>query len=155
MARKILLIVLAVFLTALEGCAEEYLADPVLEPQDFMGVKWGQDVSSVAGLSETYRSEDGDMAVYIRSDDVKLFGRVKLDSIEYVFVRNKLTRGSLIAKGPYNEAALLKEALNTYGKETARVGDDYMWRFTDANVMFSSEPQLEQSVLFYTYLPRK
>ena len=153
--RKILLIVLAMFLMTMEGRAEEYLADPVLEPQDFMGIKWGQDVGSVAGLSETYRSEDGDMAIYVRSDDVKLFGRVILDSIEYVFVRNKLTRGSFIAKGSSNEAALMKEALNIYGRETARIGDDYMWRFTDANVMFSSEPQFEQSVLFYMYLPRR
>jgi hypothetical protein len=155
MVRKILYAILAVLMAVIEVGAEEYLADPIMEPQDFMGIKWGQDVGSVPDLVETYRSEDGDMAIYMRSDDVKLFGRVNLDSIEYVFVRNKLTRGSFVAKGDENEAALLREALDVYGKETARMGDDYMWRFTDTSVMFSSEPQFEQSALFFIYLPRE
>jgi hypothetical protein len=137
------------------GSAEEYLADPALEPSDFMGIGWGQDVSTVADLVETYRSEEGDMAVYVRSADVKIFGGVTLDSIEYTFIQDKLRRGALTAKGKEAEDALLHEAASVYGRETARVGEDYIWRFTDVNVMFSREPHLDQSVLFYIYLPMR
>ncbi|MDR1481270.1 MAG: hypothetical protein LBI74_01445 [Synergistaceae bacterium] len=155
MVRKILCVILGIFMIAVEVRAEEYLSDPAAEPLDFMGIRWGQDVGGIPGLVETYRSEEGDMAVYTRSDDAKLFGSVNLDSIEYVFVRGKLTRGSFVAKGEKDEAALLREALYIFGKETARVGGDYMWRFTDTNVLFSSEPQFEQSALFFIYLPRE
>jgi hypothetical protein len=94
-------------------------------------------------LEEVYCSRKG--------DEMKM-GDAELASVEYIFVGGKLSKVAVTAKGKKNEDALLAEAKNMFGQETVHSGDDYMWRFTDVAVMFSKEPSLEQSVLFFHYI---
>ncbi|MDR1966316.1 MAG: hypothetical protein LBQ36_06365 [Synergistaceae bacterium] len=150
-------IILALFLLLLFASAspsqEEYLADPLAEPADFRGIKWQQSLESVSGEMETlYSEDDGDEVSCARKGEDMSFGEAKLDSVEYIFIGGKLSKVAVVAKGEENEDALLDAALDLFGKETVHSNGDYMWRFTNVSVMFSREPQLEQSVLFYQYI---
>jgi hypothetical protein len=147
--KKILQIILLLLATAEICLAEENLADPDLEPYDFRGIKWGQNLNTVEGMVEIYRGSDGKSAAYVRSEDLT-FGEAKLDSIEYNFVEGKLATVSVTAKGEKNEKALLTEALNIYGPQTFNVGGDYMWVFSYINIMYSREEDFGQSALFYS-----
>jgi hypothetical protein len=131
---------------------EEYLADPAAEPSDFRGIKWQQNLDTLGDMAEKYREESEDEITCTRRNEEMTFGNANLDSIEYIFYNRKLSKIAVVAKGKSNEDALLEEALAILGKETIHSNDDYMWRFTDVAVMFSREPQLEQSVLFYQYI---
>jgi hypothetical protein len=152
--KKIFLAVLLTLMTA-GSCmaAEERLTDPEAEPADFRGLKWGQEMSTISDLVETYRQEDGSEVICKRNGDDLTYGAARLHAIEYVFIDGKLSRVSMIAKGEADEKALLDEAKAIYGDETLEMDGDYIWRFTEVRVMFSKEPSMGQSVLFYAYMP--
>jgi hypothetical protein len=130
---------------------EEFLADPAAEPVEFRELEWQRPLSSILDMVELYRDDNGDQITCSRKNDDLSFGNAALSSIEYVFVRNKLSMISLVAKGKKNEDALLDEAVATFGRATTQTGDDHLWRFSNVAVMFSREPN-EQSVLFYKYI---
>jgi hypothetical protein len=130
---------------------EEFLADPAAEPLEFRELEWQRPLSSIPDMVELYREDDGSQITCSRKNDDLSFGDAALSSIEYIFVHDKLSMISLVAKGKKNEDALLGEAVALFGQATVRTGDDYMWRFTDVAVMFSRE-QDDQSVLFYKYI---
>ena len=149
--KKIFIAVLCVVLAA--ACAdsgEEFLADPAAEPSEFRGLAWQQSLSSISDMVELYRDGDGAITCSRKDDDLS-FGDAALSSIEYIFVDDKLSTISLVAKGKKNEDALLGEAIAMFGRATVQSGEDHLWRFTDVAVMFSREPD-EQSVLFYKYI---
>ncbi|MDR1917135.1 MAG: hypothetical protein LBQ58_11240 [Synergistaceae bacterium] len=150
----IVIVLLSLFAIPCLG-GEEYLADQGVEPQDFRGIKWGQSAKSVPGLKELYREEDGSLIIYSRTGDDMLFGAAVLASVEYIFVDDKLSRIAVVAKGKPAEDELLKQAFSFYGKESINVGEDYMWRFASVSIMFSREPDLGQSVLYYMYKSKK
>jgi hypothetical protein len=102
-------------------------------------------------MVEIYRDDDGSSTICSRKNDDLSFGDAALSSIEYIFLDDKLSMISLVAKGKKNEDALLGEAVATFGQATTQTGADFLWRFTDVAVMFSREPG-EQSVLFYKYM---
>jgi hypothetical protein len=155
MKRMIIAVLAAAF--ALAACpaasraGEEYMADPAAEPADFRGVRWQAPLSDLGDMEEQYREEDGSQITCRRKDEDLTFGGAKLDSIEYIFVNGRLSMVAVVAKERANEDALLREAMDLFGQETTRAGEDYLWRFTDVSVMFSRE-QDEQSVLFYQYI---
>jgi hypothetical protein len=133
---------------------EEYLADQSAEPLDFRGVKWGQSAKTLSGLKELYRADDENLVSYSRKGEDMNFGAAKINLVEYVFVNDRLSRVAVTAKGA-NEDVLLREAAAIYGRETAKIGEDYIWRFTNVSIMFSREPGMGQSVLYYMYIPQK
>jgi hypothetical protein len=130
---------------------EEFLADPAAEPSEFRELEWQRPLSSIPDMVELYREDDGSQITCSRKNDDLSFGDAALSSIEYIFVQDKLSMISLVAKGKKNEDALLGEAVALFGQATVHTGDDYIWRFTDVAVMFSRE-QDDQSVLFYKYI---
>jgi hypothetical protein len=151
--KKIALIFLFIMVAA--GAAwggEEFMTDPDAEPDGFRGIEWQRKMSDVPGLVEIYRDEASEEVSCSRTGDEMKMGDAELASIEYIFVGGRLSKVVVVAKGEKNEDALLAEAKNLFGRETVRSGADYMWRFTDVAVMFSKEPQLEQSVLFFHYI---
>ena len=148
--RKIVL-ALAIYLLAVltAWAGEEYLADPEAEPSGFRELKWGQSIASIPGMVELYRDDEAKEVSCSRKDDDLTFGGAKLAMIEYIFYDDGLARVAVVAKGQENEDALLREARRLFGRETVQNGDDSLWRFTNVAVMFSREPSMEQSVLFY------
>jgi hypothetical protein len=132
-------------------CGEEYLADPDAEPSGFRGVAWQQSLDSAPDMVEIYREPDGSEITCRRKGEPLTFGEAKLSSVEYVFIDRKLSMVSVVVNGRREEDALLREALELFGRETLQRGGDYIWRFNDVAVMFSREPD-EQSVLFYKYI---
>jgi hypothetical protein len=130
---------------------EEFLADPAAEPAEFRGLEWQRPISSIPDMVELYRDDDGSQITCSRKNDELSFGDASLSSIEYIFVRDKLSMISLVAKGQKDEDALLGEAVALFGQATVQTGGDYLWRFTNVAVMFSREPD-DQSVLFYKYI---
>jgi hypothetical protein len=150
--KKLFIALLGVVIMSSYACGgEEFLADPAAEPSEFRALEWQQPLSSIPDMVELYRDEDGSSITCSRENDDLTFGDAALSSIEYVFVDDKLSMISLVAKGKKNEDALFGEAAAMFGQATVRTGDDYLWRFTDVAVMFSREPD-EQSVLFYKYI---
>jgi hypothetical protein len=130
---------------------EEFLADPVAEPSEFRELEWQRPLSSIPDMVEIYREDDGNSITCSRKNDDLSFGDAVLSSIEYIFIDDKLSIISLVAKGKKNEDALLDEAVAMFGRATVQTGEDHLWRFTNVAVMFSREPD-EQSVLFYKYI---
>ena len=130
---------------------EEFLADPAAEPTEFRKLKWQRRLSSIPDMVELYREDDGSAITCSRKNDDLSLGDAVLSSIEYIFVHDKLSMISLVAKGKKNEDALLDEAVAMFGRATTQIGEDFLWRFTNVAVMFSREPD-EQSVLFYKYV---
>jgi hypothetical protein len=150
--KKILIALLCVVLMPpLARGGEEFLADPAVEPSGFRGLEWQRSLSSIPDMTELYRDDDGSSITCSRKNDDLSFGDAALSSIEYIFVDDKLSMISLVAKGKKNEDALLGGAVAMFGRATVQTGEDYMWRFTNVAVMFSREPD-EQSVLFYKYI---
>jgi hypothetical protein len=150
--KKIFIALLAAVIAA--SCAyggEEFLADPAVEPSEFRGLAGQQPLSSIPEMVEQYRDDVGRSITCSRKNDDMSFGDAALSSIEYVFVDDKLSMISLVAKGKKNEDALFGEAVAMFGQATVQTGGDHLWRFTNVAVMFSREPD-EQSVLFYKYI---
>jgi hypothetical protein len=131
--------------------SEEYMADPADEPADFRGVKWQTRLDKLDDMEELYREEDGSQITCSRHGEVLKFGPIDLASVEYIFVNDKFSMGSIVVKGKKNQDALLAEAKSLFGKETVKVEESSMWRFTNVAIMYSVEPD-DQSVLFYKYI---
>jgi hypothetical protein len=155
MKKLIASVVISVFILAFPAAAlqagEEYMADTAMEPADFRGIKWQQPLDTLTDMEELYRDdESGEIACSRRGEDMT-FGGARLSSVEYIFIRGKLSNVAVVVKGGEESKSLLEEAKALYGRESVRNGDDYYWKFTDVSVMFSKEPG-DQSVLFYQYI---
>lgn len=137
---------------AAAGCAgEEYLADTAMEPADFRGIKWHQQLDTLPDMEELYRDDEQSQIVCSRKGEKMTFGDARLSSVEYIFVEGRLSNVSVVVKGAKESVSLLEEAKELYGRESLKYGDDHLWRFTDVAVMFSKEPD-DQAVLFYQYI---
>jgi hypothetical protein len=143
---------LCVVIAASCACGgEEFRADSAAEPAGFRELEWQRPLSSISDMVELYRDDDGSETICSRKNDDLSFGDAALSSIEYIFVRDKLSMISLVAKGKKNCDALLGEATAMFGRATVQSGDDRLWRFSNMAVTFSRE-SAEQSVLFYKYI---
>ena len=143
--------VLFLLFAAMASAGEEYLADTDFEPLDFRGIKWQESLDGISGMNELYREDDGSQVICSREGDELRLGSAELASIEYIFWDGKLSEAAVAAVGEENRKALLDEAKSMYGRETLKMGDTYMWRFTNVMVMYGEEPN-DQSVLYYRYI---
>ena len=61
------------------------------EPDNFRGVKWGAEVSSVSGLNQI--ANDGDLVFYEKSDDALQIEEIRLDQVIYGFHKGRFYIG--------------------------------------------------------------
>jgi hypothetical protein len=80
---------LTVLIGALFGCGSPAASDP----DNFRGVKWGTEVSSVSGLSQI--ASDGDLVFYEKGNDRLQLDEVKLDQVIYGFHKGRFYMGMI------------------------------------------------------------
>ena len=77
----------AVVVCTLFGCGSQAAS----EPDNFRGVKWGAEVSSVSGLNQI--ASEGDLVFYEKSDDQLQIEEVRLDQVIYGFHKGRFYIG--------------------------------------------------------------
>ena len=113
---EVLTIVLSIFLI---GClASTRASKPRSEPEDFMGIKWGTEISTLKDMEkvEQDKSSNSDLVWYTRKGDTLAIGKAKLENIFYAFWMGKFESVWIDFKGDENFETLKIEFSELFGK---------------------------------------
>jgi hypothetical protein len=96
------------------------------EPDGFGGIRWGDEASTIDGLTPTGVSDH--LVVYRKSREITHFGGAALEAVEYYFYFGKFMGARLSLRGFQNFATLKKHLIAVYGPGKQR--NFYLPRFT-------------------------
>ena len=113
---KILTIVFTILL--ISCVASTRSSKPRSEPDGFMGIKWGTEISTLEDMERVKqdKSSNSDLVWYIREGDALTIGNAKLENIFYFFWMGKFESVWIDFKGDENFETLKKELFKLFGK---------------------------------------
>ena len=113
---KAFAVALAILLIGCAGPARH--AKHRSDPDGFGGIRWGTEISALGDMekAEQDKSENSDLAWYIRKNDVLAIGKAKLESIFYSFWMGNFEGIWIDFKGDENFETLKKELFERFGK---------------------------------------
>ena len=129
------------------------------EPNGFNGIKWGTDIATLNSMKH-YKGTPKGTEVFLKKNENLVFGRAKLERIEYYFVENKLEKVLIIVKGSENWDAFKKAVFDTYGlglKEKRTFGgltERYEWRGQITDMGLGYNPSVKKGSLFMIHTKR-
>ncbi len=100
------------------------------EQDGYNGITWGTDISTLQGMRyQASKSKGKDVKVYTREQDILMFEHVGLSSIEYEFIRGKLTAITMKVKGLSTFVAFRDAVFNKFGRgrEFMKNTERYYW----------------------------
>jgi hypothetical protein len=113
---KILGIIFTIFLI---GCVASIRSSkPSSEPDGFMGIKWGSEISTLKGMERVKqdKSSDSDLVWYTREGDRLAIGKAKLEDIFYSFWRGAFESVWIDFEGWENFKVLKEELFERFGR---------------------------------------
>lgn len=170
MRKSVLFFCLCIFLISAVCFAEESNNfRPGSEPSGFKGVKWGTDITQLAGM-ELVRKEqifadfpsphlnlrNNPFDIYTKRNEVLKIGEIALDRIEYGFLHGKLLCVVLVTKGEENSKKLKSYAFEQYGDKAnvvILVPKEYQWRNNSVEVRLELDEGADASIADY-YTPQ-
>jgi len=117
-AMKKMKVLTFVFSILLVGCASTQYSKPRSELDDFRGIKWGAEVTTLRDTEkvEQDKSPNSDIVWYTRKGETLTFGKAKLENIFYSFWMGNFESVWMDFKGEENFQALKQEAFERFGK---------------------------------------
>ncbi len=142
------LCLVTVLVFTLFGCGSQAAS----EPDNFRGVKWGAEVSSVNGLSQI--ASEGDLVFYERGDDNLQLDEIRLDQVIYGFHKGRFYMAMVYfpAAGFNRMQELLKRQLG----EPARPDNTpskLIWDGQNVSVLLSLGGKADMGRVVYMYKP--
>jgi len=130
------------------------------EPDGFRGIKWGTDISvnqqemyqldmDKGEMEEFYvrinskgsiTGENKEEAVkkrvveYIEGKDQETVGEAKVDTIIYIYYKNKFSGVLLNTHGDENRNLLIKTFITLFGYPSVHIGSEYEWRGDESTI---------------------
>lgn len=122
------------------------------EPEEFRGLRWGAEASSVSGLSQI--AGEGNLAVYEKSDDRLQMGEVRLNQVIYGFYKGRFYMGMIYfpAVGFKRIEEILTRQLGHPAKPD-NTPSRLIWDGDSVSVLLSVGDNSDQGRLVYIYKP--
>lgn len=142
-----LLLMTALFFT-LMGCGSQASGDP----DNFRGVKWGADLSSLSGFNQI--AQEGGLSFYEKAGDSLLVDDIKTDQIVYGFYKGRFYTAMIYF--PSSDFEKMKgNVVRQFGKpaEADKSPSKLVWDGTTVTVLLSTANNPESSRLAYIYKP--
>lgn len=123
------------------------------EPDGFGGVRWGEDASTVDGLSPKGTTDH--LVIYRRMPELTVFGGAAVDKVDYFFSFGKFMGAQVSFRGRVNFTLLKTYLISRYG--TGRQRNYYVprftWLFPSVLISLTYLPQSDSGALSLCYLP--
>jgi len=122
------------------------------QPDDFRGIKWGAEVSSVSGLNQI--ADEGNLALYEKSGDLLQMDEVRLEQVVYGFYKNRFYMGMVYfpAAGFKRIEEMLTRQLGQPAKPD-NTPSKLIWDGDSVSVLLSVGDNSDQGRLVYIYKP--
>ena len=122
------------------------------QPDDFRGIKWGAEVSSVSGLNQI--ADEGNLALYEKSGDLLQMDEVRLEQVVYGFYKNRFYMGMVYfpAAGFKRIEEMLTRQLGQPAKPD-NTPSRLIWEGDNVSVLLTLGDSSEQGRLVYIYKP--
>jgi len=122
------------------------------QPDDFRGIKWGAEVSSVSGLNQI--ADEGNLALYEKSGDLLQMDEVRLEQVVYGFYKNRFYMGMV-----YFPAAGFKRIEETLTRQLGQPAkpdntpSKLIWDGDSVSVLLTLGESSDQGRLVYIFKP--
>jgi hypothetical protein len=139
---------LIVLICALFGCGSPAAGDP----DNFRGVKWGSEASSVPGLNQI--ASDGDLVFYEKGNDRLQLEEVKLDQVIYGFHKGRFYMGMIYF--PATGFNRVQEIMTRqFGKPATpdNTPSKLLWDGTEVSVLLGLGDNPDVARIVYVYKP--
>lgn len=122
------------------------------QPEEFRGIKWGAEASSVSGLSQI--AGEGNLALYEKGDDRLQMGEVRLDQVIYGFYKGRFYMGMAYfqAVGFKRIEEMLTRQLGQPAKPD-NTPSRLIWDGDNVSVLLTVGDNAGQGRLIYIYKP--
>ena len=122
------------------------------QPEEFRGLKWGAETSSVSGLSQI--ADEGNLALYEKSDEPLKMGEVGLEQVIYGFYKGRFYMGMVYfpAVGFKRIEEMLTRQLGPPAKPD-NTPSKLIWDGDSVSVLLSVGDNSDQGRLVYIYKP--
>jgi hypothetical protein len=121
------------------------------EPASFRGVAWGANLKDLKGFKVV--QESGDFIVAQKTDDDLKFGQAVLDSVQYLFYRNRMYRVNLKYSELWNYDRLKERLFRVFGKGKEKTDDHrrFDWTGRDVDVILTWEVFARGGTVSFVY----
>ena len=122
------------------------------QPDDFRGIRWAAQASSVSGLNQI--AGEGNLALYEKSDDRLQMGEVRLDQVIYGFYKGRFYMGMVYF--PAFGFKRIEEMLTRQLGQPARPDNTpsrLIWDGDNVSVLLTLGDSSDQGRLVYIYKP--
>ena len=122
------------------------------QPDDFRGIKWGAEVSSVSGLNQI--ADEGNLALYEKSGDLLQMDEVRLEQVVYGFYKNRFYMGMVYfpAAGFKRIEEMLTRQLGQPAKPD-NTPSKLIWDGDSVSVLLTLGESSDQGRLVYIFKP--
>lgn len=122
------------------------------QPDDFRGILWAAEASSVSGLSQI--AGEGNLALYEKSDDRLQMGEVRLEQVIYGFYKGRFYMGMVYfpAVGFKRIEEMLTRQLGQPAKPD-NTPSRLIWDGDNVSVLLTLGDSSDQGRLVYIYKP--
>lgn len=121
------------------------------EPEGFRGIKWGENVSNVHGLSQLEKR--GHKAVYSRQNDKMKLGNVDLQIIGYVFYNSKFYSVTILFTGESSAVALKEMLVKKHGNPQSQKDLQKYWSWHGDKTIIGLRYRNGSGELVYIFVP--
>jgi len=122
------------------------------QPEEFRGLKWGAETSSVSGLSQI--ADEGNLALYEKSDEPLKMGEVGLEQVIYGFYKGRFYMGMVYfpAAGFKRIEEMLTRQLGQPAKPD-NTPSKLIWDGDSVSVLLTLGESSDQGRLVYIFKP--
>jgi hypothetical protein len=138
----------AVFIGALLGCGSPAAGDP----DNFRGIKWGAEASSVSGFSQI--ANEGDLIFYEKGGDRLQLEEVKLDQVIYGFYKGRFYMGMIYF--PATSFSRVQEIMTRQFGQPAKPDNTpskLLWDGPEVSVLLALGDSSDVARIVYMYKP--
>ena len=124
------------------------------EPSDFRGVKWGMNISELSDMILTRKYDDE--SHYIKRNEKNEIGKAKIESINYIFYKNKFSNCFIIFKGIDNYISLSKIYHGIHGFPISKDENGSFieeWRGKKLFLSLEYKKKTHNGFVLYTHMP--
>ncbi len=122
------------------------------QPDDFRGIKWGVEASSVSGLNQI--ADEGNLILYEKTGDLLQMSEVRLDQVVYGFYKGRFYMGMVYF--PTAGFKRIEETLTRQLGQPAKPDNTpskLIWDGDSVSVLLTLGESSDQSRLVYVYKP--
>ena len=147
MNKVVLFFLFVIVLSPVEGMAEDI--------EGFRGIRWGTNINSLAGfIYQGDSSKSDDTRSYKKTDDQLSIGAANIDSITYLFWRDRLSVVLISYTGLSNFSALKAALDEKYGSSVRlnRFLNEYLWdRASGAAMIKINDVSKDGSIYMFSH----